>query len=256
MPAQPAITLGIECMARGLAIALLLLLAACGPGKATRVCITGTIAVDQLAPGTCFKPAALGELLDKPVHEGPGEAVELKLTSPREITEQTTVTTCRQYQDYKAKQWYALTSLDMAKEGWFEQVCTSIALLQSARPAKRSYLDEPKTGLGDVKLISAAILPTSGEAPAPNGAATIADLVATGKVRITSATPARLDLAYASQNVVYEELARGDFDHDGIEDMLVFMAVHAQGGTMQWSRDLVLSRTAKGVLLRPAMPAK
>ena len=232
-------------------LVLCALIIGCGPGAraGTAVCVTGDIGV-SVAPGTCLDPGDLDALLDKPVQQGPNQGAELKMTDPKDMSKQASVVTCRDYDARKAQDWFAMSNLDMAKEGWFQRTCGTLVLLKEARPASRSYLDDPDSGLSDPKLISAGILPSADEGLASLGGKTIGDLVASGAVKINSAEKRRLDLTYDGVRAVYEEIARGDFDHDGVEDILVFMGVHSTGGTMKWYQHLGLSRKSPGGALQ------
>jgi hypothetical protein len=235
-------------MANAAALVLCASIIGCGPAAHAggAVCITGDIGVGGVEPGTCLNPGELDALLDKPVQQGPNRSAAFKMTDPDDMSKQANVATCRDYETRKKEDWYALSNLDLAKEGWFQRTCGTIALLEDARPSKRSYLDDPDAGLSDPKLISASILPSADEGLASVSDKTLADLVAGGSVKINSASRRQLDLTYEGLRAVYDEIARGDFDHDGVEDILVFMGVHSTGGTLKWYQHLGLSRKSAG----------
>jgi hypothetical protein len=222
-----------------------------GCGRSERslgVCITGALNIKGAAPGRCLKPGELNRLTNLPVLMGAHEEAKLTLSPPGPQGHPQTAADCAQYRDLKAKNYFALTTMDMATQGWFERACATVSLLERAQRAKHSYLDSPNNGLADPKWLPAAMLPEPpGGGPAPSG--TIGDLVASGAVKIQSAARRRLDLDYKGERAVYEELARGDFDGDGVEDMLVFESTQAIGGTMVGSSDLILTRKFKGAPL-------
>jgi hypothetical protein len=238
-------------LARCLLLVICLAPAACGPKeKAKGVCITGAINLAGVKPGDCFKPKELAGLVDKRVTQGPNAVAVLELTDPNDSTKRQQVKNCRAYDKLKAAHWYAMTGLDMSKESWFQRACGTVAILMTARPARRSYLDKPPSGLSNPKLISAAALPQVAESPSsPKPDQTIADLVESGQVHINTSSKSHLDLVFAGNRVIYDEVARGDFNGDGVEDMLIFLGVRAVQGTMHWYEHIALTRKKAGAPL-------
>lgn len=235
-----------------------LFVVSCAPQAtaAHAACITGNLNIEGVAPGDCFDAQELKALLDKPVMQGEtGSSADLKMTHPDEFTRQESVATCREYQAREADGWYAMSGADMAAEGWFKRVCSTLDVLAESRASRRSYLDSPSSGLSDTSLISAQCLPQAAETSRADtvalskAGATIADLEAAGLVDVANASAQHLELEFGGQHAVYEEIARGDFDGDGTEDMLVFMAVRAKGGSMRWYEHMGLTREAPDGLL-------
>jgi len=56
------------------------------------------------------------------------------------------------------------------------------------------------------------------------------DFVASGKASVKKQTPISLEVDYEGMTLSLEEIARADFDHDGLEDILVYVLTSAQPG--------------------------
>jgi hypothetical protein len=103
-------------------------------------------------------------------------------------------------------------------------------------------LGKSEDGFGNADRISASAI----AALVPEGRGlTIGDLVRSGSVTILAEQPRRIVLSANGLQGELSEIARGDFDGDGIEDMLAFLAVHAQNGTFRSYDVLVLTRKAE-----------
>jgi hypothetical protein len=189
----------------------------------------------------CLSSAGAKRLLDRPLAMGdPGNEDGVALTHPQDMSQRRQVTTCRQYDESTAQGWYALTTYDMSMESYFRRSCALIGALAKAAPARRSFIREPRVGIGDLDVVGASVL--KGFVPTGEPGATVATLVRAGSVVIDKRGATILQLSGNGFTAQLEEVARGDFNGDGTEDILVFSAVHAQGGTLRGYEMKILSR--------------
>ena len=213
-----------------------------------KICLTNSLNLDSVSAGTCFGEGAAAKLMDKPVKQGPNAAGPLQLTHPEDYAKKVSIRTCREFFDKREAGYYALTGADIAREGWYLRTCKTVKAIAGAKSAKRSFLKSPDTGLSDPSSISVRLLPVKGDAQRAElvklaqAGLTLTDLMAEGEVQIITAEKHKLRLRYSEQEAVYEEMARGDFDHDGTNDMILFMGVHAKRGSMSWYDTIGLTR--------------
>ncbi len=191
----------------------------------------------------CIAAVEAKHLLDRPLAMGENRIKDgVALTHPRDMNKHRQATTCRQYDDATAQGWYALTTYDMSMESFFSKTCALIDALAKAAPARRSFIKEPRVGIGDLDIVGASVL--KGFVPTGEADATIGTLVRAGSVVIEKREANVLQLSGNGFTAQLEEVARGDFNGDGTEDILVFSAVHAQGGTLRGYETKILSRTS------------
>lgn len=207
----------------------------------------------QFADGTvsgCLAPGEIEALLDRRVALGPNRSVEgLTVTHPTDFNQQRKVGTCREYERASAEGWYALSTFDMAMESYFKRECGTLRSMARAARARSSFLDRPAPGLQGFDQLSASVLsPLLGE-----GRGTVGDLVRAGRLTIAEQGTRALKLEAAGARGELTEIARGDFDGDGIEDILAFCAVHAEGGSYRSYDLMVLSRRTAGGPLEVVM---
>jgi hypothetical protein len=128
----------------------------------------------------------------------------------------------------------------MSMESFFSKACALIDALTKGAPARRSFIEDPRVGIGDLDIVGAGVL--EGFVPTGEADATIGTLVRAGSVAIEKREANVLELSSNGFVAQLEEMARGDFNGDGTEDILVFRAVHAQGGSFRGYETKILSR--------------
>ena len=217
------------------------------PSPAYAVCLTTPIAFADGEAAGCLTPDRIPALMTRPVTLGDNAeitGVELTSTSGNQTRE---VRTCQEYDSAVGEGMFALSTADMSAESFFKRACGILKAIASARPAQRSYLSSPHVSLADLNLVSANAVSLIVEAPGP--ARTVSDLVSAGTVKVERTSDNALQISTPAMAGELKELARADFNGDGLEDMLVFQAVHAEGGTLRaYDTEILTRRTADGPL--------
>lgn len=219
-----------------------------GGGDKAGICLRHDLPIEGATAGTCYTDPELATLLDKPVTTGQNGKF-LKLSSPAsgaQTPEEVEVKTCRDYLARADQGWYAESGAEQSREGFYVKACRAVELIANGKVAAESHLPKGKSLLFEYDAISADILTRLVEGrpdapPAPEG--TLGQVIASGEAKVLSTEDQQLRLSYANTNAMYEEIARGDFDRDGTEDSLVFMAARLEDGSARWARALLVTRT-------------
>jgi hypothetical protein len=204
------------------------------------LCLSAPMPFEGHVLSGCVRRSDIDSMQDEPVSLGENTGEHgVVLTDPSNVNAQRTVRSCRDYDASAKAGWYALTTYDMSIESFFKQTCGVLSLLGNGGPAKTSYLGPAAEGFGNADRISAGAI--AGLVPEAQGL-TIGDLIRSGTVTIEAEEPRRIVLTANGLKGELTEIARGDFDGDGVADILAFLTVHAQNGTFRSYQALVLSR--------------
>jgi hypothetical protein len=191
----------------------------------------------------------LDALLDKPVDISRSDWYgrgELYLTSPDDKEQRVLVTTGRQWFDLKRKGFFPYTTYDITMEAWFKASCEPLLYLKKATPPRISYLADFRLDADPLKNLPPSLGPIiSGdtERDVEEGVAkgmTWADLFP--ETVVESATPTEIRLMGGDFLVVLSLIAWGDFNGDGLEDVLLFRSFHVTVGTLRYYEHVVLTR--------------
>lgn len=115
-----------------------------------------------------------------------------------------------------------------------------------------SYIGRVFKGVSDLNLLPVSILlaysPDTREYLAGLAGPSVQDLLNRDELKVVSASSEKLEVEFGGVGLVLREIARADFDADGIEDVLCESYSWATRGTMGGGFNFVLSRTAADVL--------
>jgi hypothetical protein len=205
------------------------------------VCLSSTLGVEGAKPGDCFAAGETETLLDRGVLSSDGEQVFHTMTNGVETR---SVKTCREY--------ISLSSQDTWSPPGerFDTICNAVMMLSGAQPATQSYLRPGDADLKDTQRLTVLVIPPMGDLDpmaSPN-MTSVADVVATGEVTVGNDPNFALSLSYKEHSVFFRELARGDVDNDGVEDMLV-ERVTVNAARERSVNPLLLTRVEKDGLL-------
>lgn len=191
------------------------------------------------AVGGCVNRTDIPALLARKVTVGATDAYEfLAAKNGRRVRTEN----CGQYTAAVRRGAEAATTFDITMEGFFIRTCGALHALAAVKPARTSHLDGAR--LLDPQRLPVVLLPfvSPGEArdlyAASVAQRSIGDL-APGRAVLKEPAPHALIVDYDGMRRHYDAIARGDFDGDGIEDLLVSAATHALGGSFR-SYDIFL----------------
>lgn len=186
---------------------------------ASEICLKGDLALFEGVTARCYSPSERRALLDRPVVNRQGERVTLTLAHPTDSSiSSVECGTCRVYREKSFDGWYAMSSRDMRREGYFERACGALAALADAQPADKSFF---ANGAPDEAEVAALAL-TIRFAELTTSADELLVEKASGNVWRITAGAYRLQL---------HEIANADFDNDGVEEILAFTAGAPAEGT-------------------------
>lgn len=217
------------------------------PGRAgDAVCLSAPMEFTDKNVTGCLDAKDADALMDRTIKLGENAGERgVSLSSPTNAGQRRVVGTCREYNAAIREGWFAMSTVDMTMESFFKQECGLINAIAHARRARSSFVSSPLIGLANLDLVSAQTI----SALVPGAQGSLKSLVDSGAVAVEAHGARRLQFATRDQFAVLTEIARGDFDGDGLEDVFAVLAVHAKGGTMRDYEPLVLSRrSATGML--------
>lgn len=185
----------------------------------------------------------------------PGYAAFNGVTLSHDQLSVQTVRTCDDYERALAQGYYSLSNYDIKMSTVFEQRCGLLNALANAATPSASFIAEPRVGVADLQWLPAELFPTFGppeEQVRAEGTYQARVQQGTLVVREVGQTMLRVEEPEGMGQYLVE-VARADFNEDGIEDLLVFEHVYAVGGTFAYGEVLVLTRDGPDLPLRRAM---
>jgi len=190
----------------------------------------------------------LDSLFDKPVDMSRAcEDCSLELTDEKDENKKVKITTCKQYFDPEYEKFYACTTYDITMESWFKLDCNTLKFLKNSIPSKVSYLSDFVLSKDAIRYLPAELVNWgcvgSEEECNKIGSKTLKDLGSELKVKVEDKF--NLDIEYDDTANTIKLLAWGDFNHDGIEDVLLYITHHYIGGSGRSYKSVVLTRLEK-----------
>jgi len=193
--------------------------------------------------------ADIDDLRGRPIRFGQNDHI-YGVTLTNDSNEQVYVRTCKEYDTAIQSGYYALTNFDIKISTFFEHQCGLLSSLQDATTPDRSFIADPRAGIVDIQLIPFSFFPSLGDTPQEN------DPTATYQRKVDDGT---LVIKRLRQNTLcievpegmgqqLIEVARADFNNDGIEDMLIFEYCYATHGTFGVGGIRILTRKTENGL--------
>lgn len=151
--------------------------------------------------------------------------------------------TCNDYLRLTKHGFSPLNNCEIARESFFRSICEPLEELQHIQSAKYSYLRNFDLKKDYGLLPAALVFPNVGNGPQPHGDVKtcysdtkVENSVSSDKASITLTS----QLAHMQTHMAV--LAWGDFNQDGMDDMLVFVANYIPSGTYHFYSTYVLTR--------------
>jgi len=220
------------------------------------VCFHREAIAESAFPVVCTKAVPFADrinlehLKDMPV---PEIASQGGLTFVNPPAPELTVLTWRQFEWAHAKKYAEKTNFDIAMSGWFWRMRGHIPFLEQARPATRSFVRQLKPGKSMVRWLPLSIAPLLGEESNAVGVALQNHqtwLQFYPGTRISKRSATEMSLRMGRYEMTITLLAFGDFNHDGLDDLLVCYSQGVTDGTFAYSGLVVLTRNSKTESLR------
>jgi len=132
--------------------------------------------------------------------------------------------TCQEYTNALSQGAYALTTADMATESWFRRAAGTLDFIEKARLSRHTLPGNIFEQL-PVELLGWHGSDEESQIKADTSKRlTLKDYAQSGRIQNFSVTEHTANFSYGTQDFTIQELARGDWDGDGFEDALMFVA--------------------------------
>lgn len=201
----------------------------------------------KFADGTEVKSitkADIETLRDLPIDMGGNDTDGVTLT--KSGNDKIHVRTCREYDAALEEGYFPSSTYDISMGSWFKYPCGTLNLLEAATIPQRSFLPTSKEGIFDLKLIPLSLFPVltgfeqAYEYDIEN--LTYQDQVEKGLLKVTDKGQNWFSCEDDGLRQHLTEVARADFNDDGIEDILLSEGIHATQGTYRTYDMIVLTR--------------
>lgn len=206
---------------------------AMAPAKETR-------SVSLTAHATVKGLSALDEALAEPVPLP--ERQELVLQ--RGHNEKAKVVSCYDWLELRNNGYKAVTTYDLSMQSFFKDRCEEIEYLKKAVPAKVSHLDGFRLSVDSLAELPAAMEPSPSRSPKASPEGSWKDIAPNSQVKVID--PHQVEITGEGMTSRILLKARGDFNRDGIEDLLLFMLSSVTEHTYRAYNHVILTRKEKG----------
>ena len=192
--------------------------------------------------------AGAARLMKEKVKVGSNEssAYEFLALSPPNGREYLRTETVEEYLAARKKGASPYTTFDITMEGWFSRTAPTLRFLKQATPSKQSLLS--KTILPELSVSFLGWVGSDEGAQRQRDSATgltLSDYRQTKRVSNWKPTLQEVRFDLDTRSYTIEVLARGDYDHDGFEDSLIYVTWHYKGGTGRGYDAYLVTRTNK-----------
>ena len=192
---------------------------------------------------TRIRKTEIDELRKLPIKLGLNTHIDgVELTNDN--TEKVFVRTCEEYENAMKSGFFPYTTFDIKMATYFEHQCGLLKSLATAEIPEVSHIANPRIGIVDLHLLPFNMFFHWGDQKqdwAPN--TSYQDKIDQGELFVKSIKSNLLRIESEANGQQLIEVARADFNNDGIEDILLFEYCYAVGGTFGAGGIKVISRT-------------
>ena len=210
------------------------------------------VRVIKFADGTELKSitkADIETLRDLPIDMGGNKTDGVTLTKSRKTkgrNDKIHVRTCREYDSALEDGYYPSSTYDISMASWFKYPCETLNLLEKATIPQQSFIPTSSEEVLNLELLPLSLFPVVTDFEQTYGYnienVTYQDRVEKGLLKVTDKGDNRFSCEDDGLRQHLTEVARADFNDDGIEDILLSEAVHATQGTYRTYDLIILTR--------------
>ena len=201
----------------------------------------------QFADGTEVRSIAKADieaLRDLPINMGGNDTDGVTLTNDK--GEKVHVRTCREYDSALKRGYFPYSTYDISMGSWFKYPCGLLNLLETATIPQQSFIPTSKEGVFNLELLPLSLFPVLSDYEQTYGYnienVTYQDQVESGLLKVTGVGQNWFSCEDDALRQHLTEVARADFNGDGIEDILFFESVHATQGSFRFYQIIILTR--------------
>jgi hypothetical protein len=203
----------------------------------------------KFADGTEVKSitkADIETLRNLPIDMGGNKTDGVTLTKSR--NDKIHARTCREYDAALERGYFPSSTYDISMASWFKYPCGLLNLLETAAIPQRSFIPTLKEGIVNLELLPLSLFPVVTDFEQAYGYnienLTYQDQVEKGLLKVTDKGQNWFSCEDDGLRQHLTEVARADFNNDGIEDLLLSEAVHATQGTYRTYNLIILTRNS------------
>ncbi|RKU34111.1 hypothetical protein C6496_20705 [Candidatus Poribacteria bacterium] len=193
---------------------------------------------------TSITKADIEAFRDRPIDMGGNKTDGVTLTKSR--NDKIHVRTCREYDAALEDGYYPSSTYDISMASWFKYPCGLLSLLETAAIPQQSFLPTSSEEVFNLELLPLSLFPVVTDFEQTYGYnienVTYQDRVEKGLLKVTDKGDNWFSCEDEGLRQHLTEVARADFNDDGIEDILLSEAVHATQGTYRTYDLIILTR--------------
>ncbi len=190
--------------------------------------------------------ANIDELRDRPIRLGSNDHID-GVTLTNDSKEETYVRTCKEYDAAIKAGYFPYTNFDIKMAVFFEHQCGLLRALEAAATPEASFIADPRVGIVDLHLLPFSFFPQiGGEPESSEPDATYQSKIEDGSLLVRRIKQNALVIEEPEgmgQQLI--EVARADFNGDGVEDILLFEYCYATHGTLGYGGVKILTRKGR-----------
>ena len=221
------------------------------PGELTFELVRSIVFADGTEVKSITK-ADIEALRDRPIDMGGNKTDGVTLTRSRKTKsrheKKIHVRTCREYDAAIEDGYYPSSTYDISMASWFKYPCGTLNLLEKATIPQQSFLPTSDEEVFDLELLPLSLFPVLTDFEQAYGYdiknLTYQDQVEKGLLKVTDKGQNWFSCEDDGLRQHLTEVARADFNSDGIEDLLLSEAVHATQGTYRTYNLIILTRNS------------